>query len=119
MPSAGGLDALITMDDVKTGGSSSINEIKLSLIKPNPGQPRQEFDEESLNELAASIRELGIIQPITLRQMPDDSYQIISANADTGHRYWPVSKPYRPMYVPSKMRPSWKWHSSKTFSAKT
>ena len=57
-----GLDALITMDDVKTGGSSSINEIKLSLIKPNPGQPRQEFDEESLNEL------------------PDDSdsYQIIS-----------------------------------------
>ena len=73
-----GLDALITMDDVKTGGSSSINEIKLSLIKPNPGQPRQEFDEESLNELAASIRELGIIQPITLRQMPDDSYQIIS-----------------------------------------
>ena len=73
-----GLDALITMDDVKTGGSSSINEIKLSLIKPNPGQPRQEFDEESLNELAASIRELGIIQPVTLRQMPDDSYQIIS-----------------------------------------
>lgn len=73
-----GLDALITMDDVKTGGSSSINEIKLSLIKPNPGQPRQEFDEASLNELAASIREIGIIQPITLRQMPDDSYQIIS-----------------------------------------
>ena len=72
-----GLDALITMDDVKTGGSSSINEIKLSLIKPNPGQPRQEFDEASLNELAASIREIGIIQPITLRQMPDDSYQII------------------------------------------
>lgn len=73
-----GLDALITMDDIKTGGSSSINEIKLALIKPNPGQPRQDFDEESLNELAASIRELGIIQPITLRQMPDDSYQIIS-----------------------------------------
>ncbi len=73
-----GLDALITMDDIKTGGSSSINEIKLSLIKPNPGQPRQDFDEESLNELAASIRELGIIQPITLRQMPDESYQIIS-----------------------------------------
>lgn len=73
-----GLDALITMDDIKTGGSSSINEIKLSLIKPNPGQPRQDFDEESLNELAASIRELGIIQPITLRQMSDESYQIIS-----------------------------------------
>ena len=73
-----GLDALISIDDLKTGGSSSISEIKLSLIKPNPGQPRQEFDAESLNELAASIRELGIIQPITLRQMRDGSYQIIS-----------------------------------------
>ena len=73
-----GLDALISIDELKTGGSSSINEIKLSLIKPNPDQPRQEFDAESLNELAASIRELGIIQPITLRQMRDGSYQIIS-----------------------------------------
>ena len=73
-----GLDALISIDELKTGGSSSISEIKLALIKPNPGQPRQEFDAESLNELAASIRELGIIQPITLRQMRDGSYQIIS-----------------------------------------
>ena len=73
-----GLDALISIDELKTGGSSSISEIKLALIKPNPDQPRQEFDAESLNELAASIRELGIIQPITLRQMRDGSYQIIS-----------------------------------------
>ncbi len=73
-----GLDALIKMDDVKTGGSSSINEIELSLITPNPDQPRKEFDPESLNELSTSIRELGIIQPITLRQMHDGSYQIIS-----------------------------------------
>ena len=73
-----GLDALITMDDVKTGGSSSINEIELALIKPNPDQPRKEFDPESLGELASSIKEIGIIQPITLRQMRDGSYQIIS-----------------------------------------
>ena len=73
-----GLDALITMDDIKTGGSSSINEIELSKIAPNPDQPRREFDEEALGELAASIRELGIIQPISLRQVGKDSYQIIA-----------------------------------------
>ena len=73
-----GLDALITMDDIKTEGSSSINEIELSRIHPNPDQPRREFDMEGLEELAASIRELGIIQPISLRQVPDGSYQIIA-----------------------------------------
>lgn len=73
-----GLDALISVSDLKTGGSSSINEIELSLIKPNPDQPRQEFDPEALGELASSIKELGIIQPITLRQMGDGTYQIIS-----------------------------------------
>lgn len=73
-----GLDALITMDDVKTEGSSSINEIELARIHPNPSQPRREFDTEGLEELAASIRELGIIQPISLRQVSDGSYQIIA-----------------------------------------
>lgn len=73
-----GLDALITMDDVKTGGSSSINEIELSKIQPNPGQPRSVFEEEALEELAASIRSLGVIQPITLREIGTDTYQIIS-----------------------------------------
>ncbi len=73
-----GLDALITMDDIKTGGSSSINEIELSKIMPNPDQPRREFDQEALSELAASIRELGIIQPISLRQTGKESYQIIA-----------------------------------------
>lgn len=73
-----GLDALITMDDVKVEGSSSISEIALSKIQPNPDQPRQEFDEEALNELAVSIRHLGVIQPITLRKIDDDNYQIIA-----------------------------------------
>ena len=68
-----GLEALITMDDIKTGGSSSINEIELSKISPNPDQPRREFDEDALSELAASIRELGIIQPISLRQLGNES----------------------------------------------
>ena len=55
-----GLDALITMDDLKTGGSSSISEIELSKIQPNPEQPRSVFEEETLEELATSIRSLGV-----------------------------------------------------------
>ena len=73
-----GLDSLISMDNIQTGGSSAINEIELSQIIPNPEQPRTWFDEESLEELAASIRELGIIQPLTLRKMGGDQYQLIS-----------------------------------------
>lgn len=73
-----GLDALITMDDLKISGSSSINEILLSKIYPNPNQPRTTFDEEALEELATSIRSLGIIQPITLRELDGGNYQIIS-----------------------------------------
>lgn len=73
-----GLDALITMDDLKTGGSSSISEIELSKIHPNPDQPRSVFEEETLEELATSIRSLGVIQPITLRETAPDKYQIIS-----------------------------------------
>jgi ParB family chromosome partitioning protein len=73
-----GLDALITMDDLKTGGSSSISEIELQKIQPNPEQPRTIFEEETLQELATSIRSLGVIQPITLREIGQDQYMIIS-----------------------------------------
>lgn len=73
-----GLDSLISMDDIQTGGSSAISEIELSQIQPNPEQPRTWFDEDSLEELASSIRELGIIQPLTLRKVGAEHYQIIS-----------------------------------------
>jgi len=66
------------MDDIQTNGSSAINEISLSKISPNPDQPRTSFDEEALEELASSIREIGIIQPLTLRKLDNDNYQIIS-----------------------------------------
>ena len=83
-----GLDALIdTADEIHTSGSSSINEIPVDRIVPNPNQPRHEFDEEALEELAESIRQLGIVQPITLRQMDDESYEIIA-----GERRWRASK---------------------------
>ena len=82
-----GLDALIDTSDVHTQGSSNLNEIDIHQIVPNPNQPRREFDEEAMEELANSIREMGIITPITLRQMPDGKYQIIA-----GERRWRASQ---------------------------
>ncbi len=73
-----GLDALISTEEIKTEGSSSINEIAISQIAVNPNQPRREFDPMALQELADSIAEIGIIQPITLRKLSEDSYQIIA-----------------------------------------
>ena len=78
-----GLDALIDTGEVRTQGSSNLSEIALDQISPNPNQPRREFDEEAMQELANSIREIGIIQPVTLRQMEDGKYQIIA-----GERRW-------------------------------
>jgi len=83
-----GLDALIdTGSEVRTQGSSNLNEIEISKIEPNPNQPRREFDQEALQELANSISEVGIIQPITLRQMENGKYQIIA-----GERRWRASQ---------------------------
>ena len=78
-----GLDSLISISDIQTGGSSAINEIRIEDIKPNPNQPRRTFDEEALGELAASIRELGVVQPLSVRDMGDGTYQIIA-----GERRW-------------------------------
>jgi ParB family transcriptional regulator, chromosome partitioning protein len=82
-----GLGALIDTEHISTGGSSSISEVELNLIFANPNQPRSHFDEETLTELAASIRELGVISPITLRKNEDDTYQIIA-----GERRFRASK---------------------------
>jgi len=73
-----GLDSLIPMDDVPARGTSAINDIPLSNISPNPEQPRTNFDDGTLEELAASIAQLGIIQPLSLRKTGPDSYQIIA-----------------------------------------
>lgn len=78
-----GLDALLDTSEVNTGGSSSIGEVDVMLIKPNPDQPRREFNEESLRELADSIAQIGIVQPITLRDTGDGFYTIIA-----GERRW-------------------------------
>lgn len=73
-----GLDTIMPMDDVPARGASTISEIPLDWIKPNPDQPRTNFDNEALEELAASIRQLGIVQPVSLRKIAPDSYQIIA-----------------------------------------
>ena len=73
-----GLDALISTEEIHTEGSSSIHEIEIEKIKVNPNQPRREFDQEALQELSDSIAEIGIIQPITLRKMDENNYQIIA-----------------------------------------
>ena len=82
-----GLDALISEEPVKAEGSSSINEIEISSIQVNPDQPRREFDETALQELANSISEIGIVTPITLQKLGNDRYQIIA-----GDRRWRASQ---------------------------
>lgn len=94
-----GLDALISTDEVRPQGSSTINEIPLSQIEANPNQPRREFDQTALQELANSIREIGIIQPITLRQVADDRYQIIA-----GERRWRASQMVGLTAIPAYIR---------------
>ena len=72
---------------MKTQGSSNLNEIPIEQIEPNPDQPRREFDETAMQELAASIQTMGIIAPITLRQVSENHYQIIA-----GERRWRASQ---------------------------
>jgi ParB family chromosome partitioning protein len=83
-----GLGALIDVQPtVQTSGSSSIDEVEISKIEANPDQPRTNFNEEALQELAASIAELGVVQPITVREIGPDRYMIIA-----GERRFRASK---------------------------
>ncbi|RZT97126.1 ParB family chromosome partitioning protein [Ancylomarina subtilis] len=87
-----GLGALIDdRDDVQTRPSRQehelSNEIELSKIEVNPFQPRTQFDEDALNELAKSIKEIGIVQPITVRKLNSNSFQLIA-----GERRFRASK---------------------------
>ncbi len=94
-----GLDALISTESVRPQGSSTISEIPLEQIEPNPNQPRREFDEDALQELANSINEIGIIQPITLRQVEDNKFQIIA-----GERRWRASQLAGLQAIPAYIR---------------
>lgn len=94
-----GLDVLMRTDEVHTSGSSSINEVSIAAIKANPNQPRREFDRNALRELADSIREIGIIQPITVRDMGDGTFVIIA-----GERRWRASQMAGLATIPAYIR---------------
>lgn len=78
---------MISTEEVSTQGSSTISEVAIDQIEANPNQPRREFDRTALEELANSIRQIGIVQPITLRQIADNRFQIIA-----GERRWRASQ---------------------------
>jgi len=98
-PIGRGLEALLTSDGLNTSGSSSLNEIELSKIEPNPDQPRTVFEEEALEELAISIRNFGVIQPITLKETGNDSYMIIC-----GERRYRAAKKAGLEYIPAYVK---------------
>ena len=94
-----GLDAIFGENiEVKAKPMEAITEIKLSDIIPNPTQPRTAFDEEALEELAESIRQLGLIQPITVKR-DGDKYIIIS-----GERRWRASEKAGLEQIPAYIR---------------
>lgn len=80
-----GLDAIFgtVNPDIQTKPMAEMAEVAINAIEPNPQQPRSNFDEEALAELSASIAQLGVIQPITLKRCAENRYIIIS-----GERRW-------------------------------
>ena len=84
-----GINAIINPDSKKNANSSKrtgVNKVKINDIKPNPDQPRRDFDKKSLEELSLSIKNKGIITPITLRKSGKD-YEIVA-----GERRWRAAK---------------------------
>ena len=84
-----GIEALINsqvIDKSKKNNSPGVSYINLSDIKPNPNQPRHDFDSTSLDELTNSIKEKGVITPITIRET-DKGYELIA-----GERRWRAAK---------------------------
>jgi ParB family chromosome partitioning protein len=99
-----GLGALIPSDVAPTSAAGlaarpGIEEIPINQIDPNPYQPRNSFDEESLAGLTASIRELGVLQPILVRQVSDERYAIIA-----GERRWRAAKRAGQQFIPVIVR---------------
>ena len=82
-----GLGALLGDFTEEPAVQSGLKTLPLHKIEPNPDQPRRDFDPEELEELAESIRTHGIIQPLTVREMPNGYYQIIA-----GERRWRASR---------------------------
>ncbi|HAP75093.1 MAG TPA: chromosome partitioning protein ParB [Acidimicrobiaceae bacterium] len=96
-----GLGALIPADAtaVVTGDQPRLDDLPVGSIVPNPNQPRVHFDEESLAELSASIREIGVLQPVLVRQVGEGSYELIA-----GERRWRAARRAGLTMVPAIIR---------------
>ena len=93
-----GINAIINPDSKKNANSSKrtgVNKVKINDIKPNPDQPRRDFDKKSLEELSLSIRNKGVITPITLRKSGKD-YEIVA-----GERRWRAAKKAKLKSIPA------------------
>ena len=88
----------INLESVKPA-VDTICTVPVAKVTANPFQPRKEFDEETLEELAQSIRQQGVITPITVRRMPDDTYQLIA-----GERRWRASQRAGLKEIPAYVR---------------
>lgn len=100
-----GLDSLIPSGEGRETaaptptGTTGLIDIPINELVPNPNQPRVHFDEESLNDLSASIKEVGVLQPLLVRLLPDQSYQLIA-----GERRWRAAKQAGLTHVPAVVR---------------
>lgn len=95
-----GLGSLIPSEVAEsTGGSGELLSIPVGSIEPNPNQPRQHFDEEALAELAASIRDVGVLQPLLVRPVGDGRYQLVA-----GERRWRAARRAGVDVIPALVR---------------
>lgn len=92
-----GLSAILP--EAATTDAGELRELPVSLIKPNPGQPRTKFDPEALTALAASIESSGIVQPLLVRPLPDGSYELVA-----GERRWRAAQQAGLEKVPAVVR---------------
>ena len=93
-----GLGALLSSEGIPENKRDSVVELKINDISPNDGQPRKVFDDEALNELASSIKENGVIQPIIV-QRKGDGYMIV-----TGERRWRAARIAELSVIPAIVR---------------
>ena len=94
-----GLGALIPSELATADEDASLQDVSVSQIEPNPNQPREHFDEESLVTLTASITELGVLQPVLLRSVGEDRYELIASE-----RRWRAAKRAGLQSIPAIIR---------------